>query len=48
MNDYDSLKNYGLLQRRAAAVAQQVVRWTSNLEVVRSRLVSGVYKSVGL
>ena len=48
MNGYDSLKNYGLLQRRAAAVAQRVTRWTSNSDVVGSRPISGVYKNLGL
>ena len=48
IKSYDSLKNYGLLQRRAAAVAQRVTRWTSNSDVVSSRPISGVYKSLGL
>ena len=45
---YGSLKNYGLLQRRAAAVAQRIARWTSNSEVVGSSPISGVYKGVAL
>ena len=48
MKSCDSLKNYGLLQRRAAAVAQRVTRWNSNSDVVGSRPISGVYKSLGL
>ena len=46
LSGYDSFKNYGLLQRRAAAVAQRIARWTSNSEVVGSSPISGVYKGV--
>ena len=43
---YDSLKNYDLLQRQAAAVAQLTAYWTSNADVVRLSPINGVYKGL--
>ena len=48
MSGYDSLKNYVLLSRRSATVAQWIVRWISNSEVVGLSPISGVFKCVGV